>query len=305
MANANPDPLRPAGAQGDYWPDQPPPRRTTSGGCLRACLVVFLVGIVLTIILGAGIAYVGYRFVKEGIERDPAKIEAMLQTMLPSTMPPGYEAKIGFHLLGTTTVFIAPDEPDRHDPDPRADETDFEGTARKKTIFIVFAAPALDLNQLRESFESSMRRQGKKADRQNAKSEPVQVNVGGVAKEAKRSTWTQDGQGMISYDLVPKPGVLFVAMGPQGDFDQASMDAFLASVRAAEAAPKPPAAKESTAKESATKEPIAKEPAAKESAAKGSATSQPAVKEPAAKDSPSSTTKPSPTGSPSKSDEPK
>lgn len=207
-------------SDGNVWPEEQKNNTRQGGGCLRGCLVMGIVVVVAGLIVGGTLVFFGYQIFSKGFSQDSATINGWLQDTVASEIPPGYEAKLGLSFWNLRLIFIAP-----------ADKAMGEEGKDEFMQFIVCSFPGLDFDTLRDQFDEQHRRRSGNKDVEELKEEDVVLTVGTTPTQGRKRSWKQEGTPWVEYDVLVKPGVLFVAMAPADRFDEPAMTAFLASMK--------------------------------------------------------------------------
>lgn len=199
------------------------PTPPAGGNCLRSCLigcgVLFLLG---AIAVGVGGFFVA-RFVKNAIVQDPIRLNRLLARIVPLQVPPGYAPAVGFEFtfqgFDFRMVTLMP-----------AGAIDNGPQANKATIFLIAQGTGMDENALGQA----MRQRGgigPQIDDRNAKRSEVEVTVGDRKELATRvESVDDDGNQILQYLVMLRPGVMLIALGPGERFDQEAFESLLKSV---------------------------------------------------------------------------
>lgn len=213
----------------NIWPEE---RKLTGqpGGCLKGCVILGVIATVAALVVVGTIAYFGWKFVNEGISEDPVKVNAWLQEVVTAEVPPGYEVKMGMRWWAFKLIVVGP-EGKRITEEGQEDFTQF----------MVSAVPGVDFDTLKQEFKKNREHRNGRRQQEDLSEEDVELTIGTQTRTGQKHRWTDQGVEWTEYDVLLKPGVLFVAMGPTEDFDEGAMKAFLASVKTNAEEPETPA----------------------------------------------------------------
>ena len=154
--------------------------------------------------------------------QDPEEADKILQEIIPSEVPPGYAPHTAMHIpfVNLQLVVIAPENAPLEDP---------ELVEEGHTVLIVVRLPGASNQQL----QAQLQQQGIEVDK-NAKliqNAPITIEAGERQFSGQRMLWEQQGgKKVLQYFFGLKTGVSLSAVGPDGEFDEKAMKAFLTSV---------------------------------------------------------------------------
>lgn len=204
----------------NVWPEERPQKPGQPGGCLRGCVIF---GIVVTlaglVVLGL-VGYFGWKFINEGISKDPKTLAEWKAEIVSAEIPAGYETKMGLRFWPATLLYIAP-----------VDQKLGENGDEDFTQFILFSLPGMDFDALRDAYEQQRRRRNGNRKQEELAEEKFEFIVGDSPRRGMKRSWKDNQEEWVEYDVLLQPGVLFVAIGPAAKFDKEAMDQFLASVK--------------------------------------------------------------------------
>jgi len=191
---------------------------TTKRLLVITCLGAFLCVVVVGIASVAGIGYIGNR-VAQGIATEPATVQAMANEFVHYELPSGYTEKMGMDLVIYKMILIGASDP----------------SSNKPLIFLAhFDTPGVSADEMSQQMRQSVQQQGGTSGLNMKVVETRKVTINGqettlTVSEGSDSSGLSLRQWVTAFPA-KKGTVLLLIQGSTEEWDDASLNAFLASI---------------------------------------------------------------------------